>query len=58
VRAVKLLIHDLGDRSYMIEKHTNNPDLLARADELLEKHVGRLRPKPVRAERVLRRVKG
>ena len=31
-RAVKLLIHDLGDLSYMIEKHTSNHALLARAD--------------------------
>ena len=42
-RAMKLLIHDLGDLSYMIEKHTNDHELLARADELLEKQVGRLR---------------
>ncbi len=55
-RAVKLLIHDLGDLSYMIEKHTSNHDLLARADELLEKQVGRLRRRTV--ERTLRRVKG
>jgi len=57
-RAVKLLIHDLGDLSYMIEKHTTNPALLARADELLEHQVGRLRPALVRAARPLRRVKG
>ena len=55
-RAVKLLIHDLGDLSYMIEKHTSNHDLLARADELLEKQVGRLRHRT--AEPTLRRVKG
>ncbi len=56
-RAVKLLIHDLGDLSYMIEKHTTNHDLLARADELLERQVGRLRSKPTRAKRRLRAVK-
>jgi rubrerythrin len=53
-RAVKLLIHDLGDLSYMIEKYTNNPALLARADALLERQVGRLRAKPAR---VLHRVR-
>ncbi len=42
-RAVKLLIHDLGDLSYMIEKHTSDQELLARADDLLEKQVGRLK---------------
>ncbi len=42
-RAVKLMIHDLGDLSYMIEKHTHNQQLLARADELLEHQVVRLR---------------
>jgi hypothetical protein len=57
-RAVKLLIHDLGDLSYMIEKHTDNQQLLGRADALLEIQVGRLRPKLTRAERTLRRIKG
>ena len=57
-RAVKLLIHDLGDLSYMIEKHTNDHDLLARADELLEQQVGRLRQKAIEPARPLRRLKG
>jgi len=53
-RAVRLLIHDLGDLSYMIEKHTSDHALLARADALLERQVGRLRggpapPRPLRA---------
>jgi hypothetical protein len=56
-RAVKLLIHDLGDLSYMIEKHTSNHALLARADELLEQRVGRLRLEPARPKRPLRAVK-
>jgi hypothetical protein len=59
-RAVKLLIHDLGDLSYMIEKHTTNPALLARADELLEQQVGRLRlksAKPMRLIRPIRRIR-
>jgi hypothetical protein len=57
-RAVKLLIHDLGDLSYMIEKHTSNHALLERADQLLEQQVGRLRPKAAKPVRTLRRVKG
>jgi hypothetical protein len=57
-RAVQLLIHDLGDLSYMIEKYTNNHALLAQADALLESRVGRLRKRPVKASPPLRRVKG
>ena len=56
-RAAQLLIHDLGDLGYMIEKYTNNHALLARADEALEHRVGRLRRKPPTRPR-LRRVKG
>lgn len=56
-RAAQLLIHDLGDLGYMIEKYTSNHALLARADEALEHRVGRLRRKP-RARPRLRRVKG
>src|SRR5262245_58946447 len=41
-RAIQLLIHDLGDLSYMIERHTPNEGLLARADALVERHVGGL----------------
>jgi rubrerythrin len=41
-RAIQLLIHDLGDLSYMIERHTPNDALLARADALIERHVGGL----------------
>jgi len=41
-RAIQLLIHDLGDLSYMIERHTPNQRLLARADALIERRVGRL----------------
>ena len=57
-RAVKLLIHDLGDLSYMIEKHTSNPALLERADHLLEQQLGRLRTKTSAPARRLRRVHG
>lgn len=45
-RAVKLLIHDLSDLSYMIEKYTTSHSLLARADELVESRVGHLHRKP------------
>jgi hypothetical protein len=41
-RAVQLLIHDLGDLSYMIERHTRNEELLARADALIERRRGGL----------------
>src|SRR5919201_4827403 len=41
-RAIQLLIHDLGDLSYMIERHTPNEALLARADALVERRVGGL----------------
>lgn len=56
-RATKLLIHDLGDLSYMIEKHTSNHELLARADALLEHRVGGLQLRPGRAKRLAHRAK-
>jgi rubrerythrin len=39
-RAIQLLIHDLGDLSYMVERYTGNEMLLARADALVERRVG------------------
>jgi len=56
-KAVQLLIHDLSDLTYMIEKYTTSHALLARADELVESQVGRLRSKPVKPA-ALRRIKG
>lgn len=56
-RAIKALMHDLGDLSYMIEKHTRDPNLLARADLLLERQVGRLRARPLKARRAARHTK-
>ncbi|MFN8625891.1 MAG: hypothetical protein U0587_07920 [Candidatus Binatia bacterium] len=50
-RATKALMHDLGDLSFMIEKHTADRDLLARADRLLERQVSRLRSRPLKARR-------
>jgi len=41
-RAIQLLIHDLGDLSYMVERYTKNEHLLARVDALIERHVGGL----------------
>ena len=41
-RAIQLLIHDLGDLSYMVERHTKNEKLLKRADAIIERHVGGL----------------
>jgi rubrerythrin len=40
-QAIQLLIHDLGDLSFMVEKFTKNEHLLARADALLEHRIGR-----------------
>lgn len=34
--AIKLLIHDLSDLSYMIERYTRDEDLLAQVDALVE----------------------
>lgn len=42
-QAVQMLIHDLGDLSFMIEKYTTDEALLTRADELVERRVGGLR---------------
>lgn len=41
-RAVQLLLHDLGDLSYMVERYTKDEALLARADALIERHLGGL----------------
>jgi len=40
-QAVKMLIHDMGDLSYMIEKRTRDEHLLKRADALIERRMGR-----------------
>jgi rubrerythrin len=42
-RAVQILIHDLGDLSYMIEKFSPGGPLLAKVDKLIEQRVQRLR---------------
>jgi rubrerythrin len=38
-QAVKLMLHDLSDLSYMVEKFTKNETLLTRADELVDRRV-------------------
>lgn len=53
-QAGQFLIHDLSDLSYMIEKFTRDPKLLARADALVnarvEAHVASgATPRPIRA---------
>lgn len=42
-RAIQMLIHDIGDLSYLVERYTGNEALLARADELVERRRERLR---------------
>jgi hypothetical protein len=41
-RAVQMMIHDMGDLSYMVERYTKNEALLARADALIEQRRGGL----------------
>lgn len=41
-QAIKLLIHDLSDLSYMVEKFTKNEALLTRADELVDRRIDTL----------------
>ena len=38
-RAVQMLIHDLGDLSYLVERYTKDEALLARADALVEQRM-------------------
>jgi hypothetical protein len=41
-RAVQMMIHDMGDLSYMVERYTKNESLLSRADALIEQRRGGL----------------
>jgi hypothetical protein len=50
-QAVKMMIHDLGELGYMIEKRTRDTKLLKRADALMERRMGRpgaVSPAPAR----------
>jgi rubrerythrin len=42
-RCQRLLVHDLGELSYMIEQHCQDADLLLRCDELVNHHAETLR---------------
>ena len=42
-RCLRLLVHDLGELSYMIERHSSDPALLARCDALVNRHAETLR---------------
>jgi rubrerythrin len=42
-RCMRLLVHDLGELSYMIEQHSHDPDLLQRCDALVNRHAETLR---------------
>jgi len=42
-RYQRLLVHDLGDLSYMIERHCQDASLLSRCDALVERHAAALR---------------
>ncbi|HLK09893.1 MAG TPA: hypothetical protein VKW76_00775 [Candidatus Binatia bacterium] len=53
-RAIQLLIHDLSDLSYLIERYTHDEALLARADRLVEQRRGGLVRRKPPARRVAR----
>ena len=40
---MRLLVHDLGELSYMIEQYCQDPALLHRCDELVNHHAETLR---------------
>lgn len=42
-QAIQMIVHDLSDLSLMIEKYTDDDELLARADALVDRHVNRRR---------------
>jgi rubrerythrin len=53
-RAIQLLIHDMGDLAYMVERYTKDERLLKRADALIERHVGGLAKRRRAADRAVR----
>lgn len=55
-RAAQIVIHDLGDLSYMIEKYSPKKALLARIDALIEQRVSRRRSPPPPPARPIRSV--
>ena len=58
-QAVKMLVHDMGDLSYTIERFTDNAELLARADALVETRAARGKASGVPTKRsATRRARG
>lgn len=58
-RAAQIVIHDLGDLSYMIERFSKDRSLLARVDRMIERQVSRLRGRVTPPEApALRAVRG
>jgi len=47
-QCLRLLVHDLGELSYMIERHSSNPALLSRCDALVNRHAETLRHTTIR----------
>ena len=47
-RCLRLLVHDLGELSYMIEQHSHDQALLSRCDVLVNRHAETLRHTSVR----------
>jgi rubrerythrin len=47
-RCLRLLVHDLGELSYMIERHSQDPALLSRCDALVNRHAETLRHTAIR----------
>ena len=47
-RCLRLLVHDLGELSYMIEQHSHDQALLSRCDALVNRHAETLRHTSVR----------
>jgi rubrerythrin len=47
-RCLRLLVHDLGELSYMIEQHSHDQALLSRCDALVNRHAETLRHTAIR----------
>lgn len=57
-RAVQMLLHDVGDLSFLIERYTGNEKLLARADALIEQRRRRTTKATAATARTPRRRRG
>ncbi len=47
-RCLRLLVHDLGELSYMIEQRCQDPERLGRCDSLVNRHAESLRQRPAK----------